>query len=488
MNKHIRPSTFPTDQFYGGVESAIEEVRDTIQSPDAMIATSFLTAMSIACQADIDMMLPIGSTTPCALFLATIADSGERKTATDNLILKPIYENERRQAVAYDTALARSRTERRRWNLIESALGDTKKKLTLDDLNQLCERHDVHFSAEPVEPTRRRALLRNTTERALIKAVQGHSRSIALITDEGDTFVKSGAAQGLGTLNKLWDGPSMTSLEVKNEKEIVEAYDPRLTLSFMIQERPFQNFLNNQDRLVRASGFLARFLLCHPESTQGYRLTKNRLDMEEPQHPALDNFHNRVTELLNARQSRLAAGDLGKKLLRFSTDAKALWVRTQNLIEPELAKGGMYHSVRDFVSKSMEIASRVAGIFHHFEGVEGNVVERATLERALIIVDFYLGEFQKKFGNHNNLPEDEKDACALMTYLRSHYWERGRDQAGRNDVRKCGPIRHQGRFTAALALLEEEGAIRVCHESSFQRKGRLLIRLHPVSFGARGIL
>lgn len=486
MNTCIRRPTFPTNHFYGSVESAIEEVMDTIQSPDALIATSFLTAMSIACQADIDMMLPFGSTTPCALYLATIADSGERKSATDKLVLKSIYEHERSQAAAYEAALARHKVDRLQWNTTKKVLECTTKKSTLDDLDRLHRYNEAHIAAEPIHPTRNRILLQNTTERALINAIQGHSKSIALVTDEGDTFVRSGVARELGTLNKLWDGPSLTSLDV--EDRVVEAYDPRLTLSFMIQERPFQTFLDRSDNKARASGLLARFLLCQPESTQGYRLTKNRLDLDSSRHAALETFHKRVTELLIARESRHAAGDLGKKILRFSTDAKALWIETQNLIEPELGKDGIYENVRDFVSKSIEIASRVAGIFHHFEGFEGNVVERATLERALVIVDYYLGEYKKKFGNNSNLPEDEKDARALMTYLRSHYWERGREQAARNDVRKCGPIRHQGRFTTALALLEEKGAIRVCHESSFQRKGRLLIRLHPVGFGARGIL
>ncbi|WP_312226473.1 YfjI family protein, partial [Stutzerimonas nitrititolerans] len=473
MSQHTPSFPFPANQFYETVELAFDEVMDAIQSPDALIASSFLTAMSVACQADIDMMLPIGQTTPCALFLATIADSGERKTATDNLVLKPIYEYELAKTKAYDIAAAKYKADHRYWSTTQKALDRMLAKSVFNEPHELRERYDACMAAEPSKPELNRIVLKNTTERALINAMRGRSKSIAILTDEGATFVRSGAARGLGTLNKVWDGPSIASLDVA--EEIIEVYDPRLTLSFMIQKDPFSAFLDKPNNMARASGFLARFLLCHPESTQGHRVTKNRLEDGNSRHPALDVFHSRITQLLHERDTRHAAGDRSKKALRFSPDAKARWVEAQNQIELQIGKGGTYEDIRDFASKSVEIASRVAGILHHFEGLEGDVVERATLERALSVVAFYFREFQEKFGSHNNLPEDEKDAWALKSYLRSRYWERNYNQAPRNDLRKNGPIRHQGRFCAALLLLEADGVIRIERENYLRGSGRQLI-------------
>ena len=484
MNKHIPSFPFPANHFYETVELAFDEVMDAVQSPDAMIASSFLTAMSVACQADIDMMLPIGHTTPCALFLATIGDSGERKTSTDNLVLKPIYEYELAQTEAYKAASEKYKAERRYWNATQKALDRMIAKSVLDEPRELRERYDACMAAEPSKPALKRIVLKNTTERALINAMRGQSKSIALLSDEGETFVKSGAARGLGTLNKVWDGPAIATLDLA--KEIIEVYAPRLTLSFMIQEGPFNAFLDKPNNMARASGFLARFLLCHPESTQGHRVTKNRREDGSSRHPALDVFHGRITELLHERDTRHATGDRSKRILRFSPDARARWVEAQNLIELRIGKGGAYEEIRDFASKSVEIASRVAGILHHFEGLEGDVVERSTLERALSIVEFYFREFKEKFGSHNQLPEDEKDALALKDYLCSRYWERDYNHAPRNDVRKNGPIRHQGRFCSALDLLEADGVIRVERENYLQRSGRHLIILNPVVLGARG--
>ncbi|WP_313252395.1 YfjI family protein [Stenotrophomonas sp.] len=488
MTKHIPPFAFPVNEFYKPVALAIEETMETIQAPDALVATSFLTGMSIACQSDVDVMLPYGATTPCALYLATVAESGERKTATDKLVMKPIYDYELSYVNVYKAAAEQYEVDHGFWEIESKAINRliTSAIAKGDDTAKLRQRFAVHKAAEPLKPECTRIIVQDATERGLINAVQGDGKSIAMLSDEGATLLKSGAFRNSATLNKLWDAPSLLMLD--RADEVIQVTDPRLTLSFMIQEQLLQDFLRTKNNAARASGFLARFLFCHPESTQGYRAA-TELNDEEPVHGAnMLAFHKRMTQLLEDRDQRHARGNYSKKVLRFSTDAKALWKDTYDIIEPELAKGGAYHSIRDAASKTMEIASRIAGIFHHFEGIEGDVIERATLQRAINIALFYQEEFVEKFGDHNDLPEDEKDARSLMEYMRTKYWIRCRDWAYRNDVRKSGPVRHQGRFAAALDLLMEDNAIRVVREGRYGRTGKLVIELNPAVFDRPGAL
>ncbi|WP_293716813.1 YfjI family protein [Stenotrophomonas sp. UBA7606] len=488
MTKHIPPFAFPVNEFYKPVALAIEETMETIQAPDALVATSFLTGMSIACQSDVDVMLPYGATTPCALYLATVAESGERKTATDKLVMKPIYDYELSYVNVYKAAAEQYEVDHGFWEIESKAINRliTSTIAKGDDTAELRERFAVHKAAEPVKPECTRIIVQDATERGLINAVQGDGKSIAMLSDEGATLLKSGAFRNSATLNKLWDAPSLLMLD--RADEVVQVTDPRLTLSFMIQEQLLQDFLRTKNSAARASGFLARFLFCHPESTQGYRAAKELTDENTVHGTNVLAFHTRMTQLLEARDQRHADGNCSKKVLRFSTDAKALWKDTYDIIEPELAKGGAYHSIRDAASKTMEIASRIAGIFHHFEGIEGDVIERATLQRAINIALFYQEEFVEKFGDHNDLPEDEKDARSLMEYMRTKYWIRCRDWAYRNDVRKCGPVRHQGRFAAALELLVEDNAIRVVPERRSGRTSKLIIEFNPSVFGRTGAL
>lgn len=67
-----------------------------IQAPDALVAGSVLTAMSMACQGNIDVLLPTGLIRPPSLFFAMFGQSGERKTTVDNLVCTPIHEHDRR--------------------------------------------------------------------------------------------------------------------------------------------------------------------------------------------------------------------------------------------------------------------------------------------------------------------------------------------------------------------------------------------------------
>lgn len=51
---------YPTHAFYNGIRDALREVQFNLQAPEALIGGSFLTAMSIACQGDVNVELPTG--------------------------------------------------------------------------------------------------------------------------------------------------------------------------------------------------------------------------------------------------------------------------------------------------------------------------------------------------------------------------------------------------------------------------------------------
>ncbi|KEI33621.1 hypothetical protein AR464_04500 [Ralstonia solanacearum] len=69
----------------------IYEVMNKVKAPDALIATSFLATMSVACQGLIDVKLPIGQVCPVSLNILIKGESGERKSATDRIVGDPIY-------------------------------------------------------------------------------------------------------------------------------------------------------------------------------------------------------------------------------------------------------------------------------------------------------------------------------------------------------------------------------------------------------------
>lgn len=477
MNKnHYR--VYPTHALYSAVANALIEMRTNVKAPDALIAGALLTGMSICAQEDINILLPTGQSSPGMLFFATMADSGERKTATDKLVLAPIYMRDGEDANEYQKALTAYQAELRYWQIVDKSL-QSKITKALDkgrDTSLLRRELAEHAVAKPRKPVRKRRVYQSVTERPLMEGVEGNGKCVVILSDEGSIVLNGGATTKLGTLNKIWDGPELLTFDRADGS--IEARDPRVTVSFMIQEKLFKDFLDKRGEIVRQSGFLARFLVSWPASTQGYRF----MSLWDPVWDHLPKFHHRMNELLDATAARRSAGETERRLLSFSLDAKNLWVTMQNTVESKLHDGGELASVRDFASKSMELVGRLAGIMHHFEGIAGDVISIETLQRALDVINYYFDEYIDMFGKRNEPSSDQKDMDALGAYLHSRYWLNGFATAPRNDVRKNGPIRHQGRFEITLQRLITAGTIAIRHEQPLRRKGRLWIDLNPNVF------
>ncbi|MER2601378.1 MAG: PriCT-2 domain-containing protein, partial [Candidatus Competibacter phosphatis] len=79
----IEPEPYPLDALPDTIRAAVEEVAGFVKAPAALVASSALAALSLACQAHIDAKRAEKLHGPVGLFLLTIADSGERKSTCD---------------------------------------------------------------------------------------------------------------------------------------------------------------------------------------------------------------------------------------------------------------------------------------------------------------------------------------------------------------------------------------------------------------------
>lgn len=469
---------YPTNAFHNLIRDALFEVQRNLQVREGLIGGPILSAMSIACQGDIDVKLPTGQIRPVSLYVATIADSGERKTATDSLVFAPVYEHDAKESMEFSRALSSYGVEFRYWSTINASLERKIGRAVSNDEETEHLRNALVANAtkEPHNPQRFRIVYQSITERPMMEALRGDGRRIAIISDEGEIVLKGGAMQKMAPINKAWDGPKLLTFD--RADGAVEVSNPRMTMNIMVQEQVFKAFMEKRGEIARASGLLARFLVSWPASTQGFRWTSST----EPTWECLPKFHHRVTELLEATDVRHKAGDKSRKVLSLSPEAKELWVKTQNDVEPQLQPLGPLASVRDFASKALEIAGRVAAILHHFTGQEGNVISMETLQRALDIVKWYLDEFVRLFGDGDDEPLWQKDVRKIIMYLYSHCWQANEISISRNLVRRCASVRHQGRFEAALQWLIRNGWVTVSHEDAWKRKGKLWINLVPGAF------
>ena len=165
IQNHYR--VFPTHALYSGVANALVEMRANVKAPDALIAGAIFTGMSICSQGDIQILLPTGQITPGLLYVATTADSGERKTATDKLVLAPIYARDASDAMQFEEAKALYQADLRYWKIIDKAIqGKLVKALNKGhDTMQLRGELADHLKTKPRKPKLGRMIYQSVTER-----------------------------------------------------------------------------------------------------------------------------------------------------------------------------------------------------------------------------------------------------------------------------------------------------------------------------------
>ncbi|MEJ0003520.1 MAG: YfjI family protein [Pararobbsia sp.] len=448
MSFEVTPPPYPLGAFHLIIKDAADEVWRNTQAPDALIGMELLMAMSASAQGLYDVRLPTGHVRPIAVFTVAVGDSGERKSGVHHTVAAPIYDFDATRMKKYESDLKEYELQNRIWKSIDAGMRRQLTKATQNNepIGDLCRQLSNHAADKPLKPRARRIMRQNATERAIMDALEGDGEAIAFISDEGEIIIKGGALNQTGMLNKAWDGAAMLTLD-RSEGVSVVVRNPRVTVSYMVQRQVLKDLLDRRGDAMRGSGHWARYLIGCPTSTQGTRYTF-RLD-KEWRH--LTRFHERMRELLDEFGRRLDADVAERTTLEFADDVNPRWIEVANHMETMLQPSGYMHDIKDFASKALEIAARVAALLHVFSKQEGRI-SVDTLNRAITIVEWHLHEFKRIF-SPPTIPQEHADAQVLEHYLFVNYWCRNFTFAQKNLVLRNGPIRPASRLDAALACL-----------------------------------
>jgi putative DNA primase/helicase len=471
----IEPEAYPLDALPDTIRAAVEEVAGFVKAPAALVASSALAALSLACQAHIDAKRAEKLHGPVGLYLLTIADSGERKSTCDGFFTRAIRDYQEAQAEAMKPAIKEHRAAMAAWEAerdgLLSAIKDAGKKGNATDklradLAQLQQE-------EPEPPRVPRLILGDETPENLAWSLAKLWPSAGVLSSEAAVVFgshgmgKDSAMRNLGLLNVLWDGGTHSIGRRTSESFTVRG--ARLTMGLMIQETTLREYFSKSGALARGTGFLARFLVAWPESTQG---TRNFTEAP-PNWPHLAAYHRRIATILNQPAPIDDDGALTPALLSLAPDAKAAWVGYHDAIESELASGGELYDVRDVASKSADNAARLAALFQQFEHGMGGAVALDSFERASRITAWHLSEARRFFGELA-LPAELADAARLDTWL-IEYCQRERTHlVPTREAQRLGPIRDKEKLTTALRELEELDRVNVAQEGR-----RKTIKVNP---------
>lgn len=414
----IEPEQYPLDALPTTIRAAVIEVQGFTKAPIAMVALSAMSALSLAIQAQVDIGRAQGLIGPCSLFGLVIADSGERKSTCDGKFTNSIREYEAQQVEIAKPLIREYNAAAGAWEAKRNGIKDKIRQCAKDSkpTREYEERLRDLENHEPIKPRVPRLIYADATPEALTHSLYKNWPSGGVVSAEAGSVL---GAHGMGSesvmrnlamFNQLWDGNPLTIDRRTSESYIVRG--ARLTIALQVQEATLRDFLDRSGTLARGTGFLARFLLAWPESTQGYRAFT-----EPPESwPALETFNQRIATILNLSLPLSADRTLMPALLTLTPDAKAAWIAYHDAIECELKDSGELYDVRDVAAKSADNAARIAALFHVFESNQSNEVSIDSLNGATRIAAWHLNESRRFFGEIG-LPRVLKNAAMLETWL-----------------------------------------------------------------------
>ena len=438
-------SPFPVDAFPQIIRNAIYEVEQHTQAPQALIAASALGVISLACQNRIDVCRLNNLRGPVSLFLLTLAESGERKSTVDKLLMEPLYQLEENLFEKYTHDLTVWRNDEAIFNIEKKSLMSKLKSEIRRNKDHLPtnEKLKALLASHPKSPVRFKQIFSDATPAAIKDYLCGYWRSVGIMSDEAGTIFNGYTLNELPFINKMWDG-AMFPVERKSEPEKL-IRDARMTLSLMVQPNIFKGYIKRKGDMAKGIGFFARCLICQPGSTQGNRQITSPVVSTE----YLPIFHQRLMKIVNESIARNNEND--RLCLRFTVEAEKRWIAFSNNVEYEMGILGRLSNFKDYASKMAENMARIAALLHHFNGDEGDI-SLLTVEAAVEISTWYVGEYVRLFSKPQEFTLAISEADELYWWINNYCIRLKASWITKNTVLQYGPNKFRNRSKANEVL------------------------------------
>lgn len=450
------------------LESLTYEIARNVQAPTALIFACALGAIATLAQGLINVRKGNGDIVPTSLFILTIADSGERKSTVDNILIGPIREFEETHDNESGEASESWKNELEIWELKRGSLKGSIRKLLTKEADTSIQEAKLRElqKAKPRKPKRFKLLYEDATSEALFHGLHKDLPTAGLITTDGEGVLRGRAFNDLSKQNSIWSGESITVDRASGES--FRLGNARLSIVIQVQNKIFQEYMATKGALAQGSGLWARFLVCRPSSRVGTRLNQ----ITTPSWTNRTKYNERLTELLDANLDLINNPKKDKEIIDFSTDARELWHEICDDIEISIPT--RFVGAADHASKLAENIARVAALLHFFERFEGDI-SSLTLWKATQICSWFSDEYMAIFVPP---PREVVDAESLYQWLLSHYIRLNQFSAEKNKVRQYGPnqLRDIKRLNSAIAELMRQGVVKEC---TFEGKQYLQFNLRP---------
>ena len=392
---------FPLEALGEVLGDAAREIATAVKAPEALASHSILAVASFTVQRLWNVRHPeTGAELPVSLFILSIANSGDRKTACDRMATQVLIEFQRRLHANYKAEYAQFREK------LEDGQKDAEAPR---DALVICQ-----------EPTLE----------GLQKSFEVGQPGQALLNDEGGGFFgghamkRENITKTISGLTKFWDGSDIVRTRVS---ENVLLTNRRLSVHLLTQPIIADSVL--RDPLLQHQGILARFLVAPIESIAGTRFVDRRA--QRPSHAARERFYRLTSAMLQSIPDLDDTGGLVLPTLEMNDDAWQVWEMFYNECEASQAPGGAFEQIAPFASKAGEHVLRLGAILSAYDGK--NEITLDATRRAVLLVNFYLN-CALRYAQEIDASESELTALQLVEWM-----EQKGGEVTIKEVNECSP-------------------------------------------------
>ncbi len=451
-----KTTPYPVDALGPILGAAATALHETIKAPLTLCCQSVLASASLAAQTHFDVLLPWGEKKPLTLFLLTVAESGERKSGVDDVVLSAAKAQERQDMEIYADEQKIYEADLSRWKEIADAANKAAAKAKSQMASDYAAEDNHSCLEKPEPPIMPLKFVTDPTVEGLYKLMVISQPSLGLFSDEAGLLIGGHALNSDNALKtmarwcKLWDGAAFDRVRAGDGSGVL--YGRRLAMHQLAQPDVMAQLLG--DRMANGQGFLARCLVAWPDSTIGSR----QIDVFKKPLLRIE-IKNLSAKLKTLSEAEPRTGKNKQELdpleLPLNKDAEVMAVSAMNQFETLMEIGGDLSELRDRASKALENACRIAGVLTAIEqGMAAREIGTDYLERALKIVNWYLQEALRIRGSAV-VPQSVCDAESLSKWLHFRDYKVFRT----TPILKNGPsqLRNKKRLNDAIKELVDNG-------------------------------
>jgi hypothetical protein len=373
MNNHAAPH--PVGLLPDYMRNLAYAIAAKLEVDVGMAFSTLLSGMASAVQGLKVVKRPDGGIEPLSLFSIVLAAPTAGKTRTHKLVHRAHNAQDVHRYQEYQQAKKGRRP---------FVLG-----VAVSEVADEAYSGGAYDSALSGDPRLRWVILQNSTNRALLEALEGVGEASSMSSHEGQNVLNSDVLKRhLETLDTLFDGDDKTIL-TRAKGDFVMSAQATLVLLVMAQQDIFGNYVRKYGDYARGIGFFARVLFT------SVPLYPTPLD-PRIQFPAdcLDNYERQVTTYLDAQRNKLEAGITAREEMAFSPEACQLyWQLAQ---EHQRLTSTVYWHIQDAANRALQNVIRISAIMHAFSGETGDI-QANTLAAAYAVVEWHLAQFSELF-------------------------------------------------------------------------------------------